>query len=109
MGICQQCGACCATFRVTFHYSELESQGGFIPDALADAETATLYRMRGTDGVRPRCVALSGNVGESVSCQIYQERPSPCREFGMYAEVGVFEDACHKARAQNGLPKLHAA
>jgi Fe-S-cluster containining protein len=28
-----------------------------------------------------RCVALSGVVGESVSCTIYENRPQACRQF----------------------------
>lgn len=103
---CQQCGACCAAFRVTFHESELESQGGRVPDALADQETASLWRLRGTDYARPRCVALIGKVGESVRCGIYAERPSPCREFAPLADAGIFCDGCDRARAAHGLPLL---
>jgi len=47
-----------------------------------------------------------GKIGEAVHCGIYHERPSPCREFGARAEIGVFEDACHRARALHGLPAL---
>ncbi|CAB4136122.1 Putative zinc- or iron-chelating domain containing protein [uncultured Caudovirales phage] len=28
-----------------------------------------------------RCAALSGVVGESVSCTIYENRPQACRQF----------------------------
>lgn len=105
--ICTQCGACCAAFRVTFHYSELDSEpGGNVPARLADEETSTLVRMRGTDYAKPRCIALSGTIGKSVYCGIYKERPSPCREFGSRASIGIFEEACNKARAANGLPPL---
>ncbi|HJV06644.1 MAG TPA: YkgJ family cysteine cluster protein [Chromobacteriaceae bacterium] len=105
--VCMSCGACCAAFRVTFHYSELDSEpGGLVPSGLADQETATLYRLRGTDYAQPRCAALVGVVGESVHCGIYKERPSPCREFGARAAIGVFEPACNRARARHGLPPL---
>lgn len=103
---CQRCGACCAAFRVTFHHSELDSEGGKVPAGLADYETSTLVRLKGTDYARPRCRALVGTIGESVSCGIYKERPSPCREFGSRASIGVFEEACNRARALNGLPPL---
>ncbi len=107
LNVCQQCGACCAAFRVTFHYSELDSEpGGCVPAGLADQETATLYRLRGTDYANPRCAALTGKVGESVSCAIYKERPSPCREFAARAGIGVFEEACNRARSRHGLPPL---
>src|SRR5574341_35973 len=95
---CQSCGACCAAFRVTFHRSELDSEGGCVPAALADGETASLCRMRGTDYASPRCVALVGEIGVRVSCGIYRERPSPCREFGERVEISGFDDACLRAR-----------
>jgi hypothetical protein len=104
MSPCQSCGACCASFRVTFHRSELDGEGGLVPENLADAETASLCRMRGTDYSPPRCVALMGQIGQSVACGIYRERPSPCREFGERMEMGVFDDACLRARARHGLP-----
>jgi Fe-S-cluster containining protein len=107
---CLACGACCAAFRVTFHYSELDSEpGGFVPAALANEETATLWRLRGTDHARPRCVALVGKVGESARCGIYEHRPSPCREFAPLAEVGVFSAACNRARSRHGLPPLEVS
>src|SRR5574343_218790 len=100
--VCMQCGACCAAFRVTFHVSELDSEGGRVPAGLADAETHSLYRLRGTDYARPRCLALVGKMGEQVHCGIYAERPSPCREFGARVALGVFEDACDRARGRRG-------
>ncbi|XZG69106.1 YkgJ family cysteine cluster protein [Chitinibacteraceae bacterium HSL-7] len=106
MSVCLSCGACCAAFRVTFDASELESEGGMVPDGLADMETAHLARMRGTDYAQPRCLALVGKVGEAVSCGIYRERPGPCREFAMLADVGIFTEACNRARARHGLPAL---
>jgi len=77
-----------------------------VPARLADEETRSTVRMRGTDYARPRCIALIGRVGESVSCGIYSERPSPCREFGARASIGICEEACNRARAQHGLPPL---
>lgn len=104
---CLSCGACCAAFRVTFHRSELDCEpGGRVPERLADEETASLVRLRGTDYARPRCIALVGKIGQEVRCGIYEHRPSPCREFAMRAGIGVFEEACNRARAQHGLPPL---
>ena len=40
-----------------------------------------------------RCVVLVGEVGRAVSCSIYTQRSSACREF----EAGT--EACNKARA----------
>lgn len=103
---CLICGACCAAFRVDFHCSELESEGGLVPDGLAEAYGVDMARLRGTDYAQPRCVALVGQVGVNAHCAIYPERPSPCREFAPLAEIGLFAAACNRARAQHGLPPL---
>ena len=94
---CLACGACCAAFRVDFSVYETLSHGGRLPDALAETVTAQLCRLRGTDHRPPRCAALSGRIGQRVSCAIYEWRPSPCREF----EAG--SDACRQARRRHGL------
>ncbi|MFA9438367.1 YkgJ family cysteine cluster protein [Uliginosibacterium sp. sgz301328] len=107
---CQQCGACCASFRVSFHRSQLDSEpGGYVPAALADDETASTCRMRGTDRYPPRCVALVGKVGESVRCGIYEFRPDPCREFAAHGVYGIANRACNDARARHGLPPLEVS
>lgn len=104
---CTRCGACCAAFRVDFHHSELASvMPDGVPDALVVPVTATLRRMRGTDEAPPRCVALLGDIGTSVGCSIYSNRPSPCRDFAPYAALGIGDDACNRARARHGLPAL---
>ena len=104
---CVSCGACCASLRVTFHISQLDSEpGGYVPAGLADAETDSLCRMRGTDRSSPRCVALSGKIGESVSCGIYAQRPDPCREFHPHGVAGISNAACNRVRARHGLPAL---
>jgi Fe-S-cluster containining protein len=104
MSVCQSCGACCVSFRVDFHPAELA--GGAFPWANGVAKemtvpvTANIVRMCGTDDASPRCVALAGEVGQQVTCTIYEARPSPCREFD------VEHDACHRARQRCGLPPL---
>ena len=63
--------------------------------------------MRGTDYANPRCIALTGvKVGGRARCGIYADRPSPCREFAPLAEVGIFSEACNRARSRHGLPPL---
>lgn len=104
---CLSCGACCASFRVDFSTSELQSCGGCVPDGLAVDVTDSTARMRGTDFARPRCAALVGTVGVKASCGIYEWRPGPCREFGMLAPLGRGDDACHRARLRHGLPALN--
>lgn len=104
---CTECGACCAAFRVSFHRSELsDGQCSGVPVAMAVFEVNNTMRMRGTDDASPRCIALQGTVGEAVRCGIYADRPSPCREFGALAEIGIYERACNRARAMHGLPAL---
>jgi uncharacterized protein len=97
---CLECGACCASFRVDFATSELEANGGRVPDGLAVEVTSFTCRMRGTDHASPRCAALVGKIGERASCAIYEWRPSPCHE------LDVGSDACQRARARQGLLEL---
>lgn len=104
---CQQCGACCVTYRVSFYAGEMdEMPGGVVPSGLVDKINDVMACMRGTDRQPPRCVALRGTVGEEVGCAIYEFRPSPCREFAPYANLGQGDDACAEARRRHGLPPL---
>ncbi|RTL51414.1 MAG: YkgJ family cysteine cluster protein [Rhodocyclaceae bacterium] len=104
---CQSCGACCATYRVSFYCGEMdEYPGGIVPTGLVEQINATMACMKGTGSQPPRCVALHGEIGKSVSCAIYEFRPSPCREFAPLAAVGRGDDACADARRRHGLPPL---
>lgn len=100
MSACQQCGACCAGYRVDFSVEELDENGGTVPVGLTVPLTDTLCRMRGTDHSPPRCAALTGRIGVQVGCGIYEWRSSPCREFSEGS------DACTRARQRQGLPAL---
>lgn len=99
---CQRCGACCASFRVSFYWTEAQgehdpqSQG--VPAALTEPVSPHLLCMQGTHARQPHCAALQGQVGESVGCAIYAQRPSPCRE------VMPGDAQCLKARGRHGLP-----
>ncbi len=107
MNPCTTCGACCANSRVVFDSSELDSQpGGFVPTGLSGVYTQRLRIMEGTDGAPPRCVALSGDIGQHVGCDIYSCRPSPCRDFEMHGFAGISNVACNQARRRHGLPPL---
>lgn len=107
LNFCQQCGACCATYRVSFYAGELdEMSGGIVPSGLVEKINNVMACMRGTERLPARCVALRGNIGEAVSCGIYEQRPSPCREFAPYAHLGQGDDACAEARRRHGLPPL---
>lgn len=95
---CLSCGACCAAFRVSFYWGEAASDSYAVPLDLIEAVTPFRGAMRGTNQQPPRCVALTGQVGEAVSCAIYHHRPSPCREFT------AGDERCLEARARYGLP-----
>lgn len=105
---CMRCGACCASYRVDFDRSEWAVEGGPVPEGLAVEIADRLCRMRGTDHARPRCAALVGVVGQKVHCAIHEWRPSPCREFGRLAPLGIGDDACDRARRRHGLLPLGA-
>ena len=63
--------------------------------------------MKGTDlPSKPRCVALDGELGKQVSCTVYENRPSPCREFMASFENGVRNERCDQARASYGMRPL---
>lgn len=104
---CLTCGACCAYYRVSFHWSETErALGGVTPAELTVQLDFHRAAMRGTCGSSPRCVALAGEVGGTVRCTIYAQRPSPCREFAPSWREGTPSERCDKARAAFGLAPL---
>lgn len=103
---CTRCGACCASFTVDFSRQEVDSEGGPVPEGLTVELTEHSCRMRGTDHAAPRCAALIGRVGVDARCGIYEWRPSPCREFGLRAPLGIGDEACTRARRRHGMPPL---
>jgi Fe-S-cluster containining protein len=107
---CLSCGACCAHFRVAFHWSEAESfLGGVVPVTLTEQLDPHRVVMRGTQCSTPRCVALEGEVGDAVSCRIYAQRPSVCREVTPSWESGQANAQCDKARIAYALLPLTPA
>lgn len=107
LSVCERCGACCAAYRVDFHPAEMacSSRAG-VPADMAIVLTPKLMRMKGTDEAAPRCIALTGEIGQQVGCSIYADRPSPCHEFNPWAALGIVDDACDRARQRHGLPPL---
>jgi uncharacterized protein len=95
---CLRCGACCASFRVSFYWSEAEQRG--LPLASVEKAAPLLACMAGTNQQRPLCHGLEGTIGEQVSCRLYEARPSPCRE------VQPGDAKCQLARARHGLAPL---
>ncbi|WOD13077.1 YkgJ family cysteine cluster protein [Pseudomonas sp. NyZ704] len=104
---CLNCGACCATFRVSFYWGETDdSPGGLVPQHLTEQISPFLSCMQGTNQPVPRCTALMGQVGEGVRCNIYEKRSTSCREFAWHGENGLSNEDCQRARARHGLPPL---
>lgn len=97
---CLRCGACCAAFRVSFYWAEADDGGGPVPLHLTEKINDFRRCMRGTWSDTPRCTALQGEVGSEVSCAIYPQRSSTCREFVAWSE------ACNRARGKYGLAEL---
>ena len=95
---CQACGACCASFRVSFYWAEAQANG--IPPELTEQVTPTFSCMAGTNSRTPRCQALQGTIGQHLTCRIYAQRPSPCRE------VQPGDEQCAKARALHAMQPL---
>ncbi|WP_461061073.1 YkgJ family cysteine cluster protein [Silanimonas algicola] len=108
---CQRCGACCAAFRVAFHWSEAAPHAPEGPDEAMTVKVRPFeVAMRGTEGgPAPRCAALEGEVGRAVGCTIYARRPSPCRALQASWEHGAPSPQCDRARARHGLPPLTPA
>lgn len=104
------CGACCAHFRVSFYFGELAGEtGGWVPIELTSKVNDFRAAMKGTETGNGRCVALRGTVGQAgVSCSIYENRPTTCREFNAWQADGTPDPECQRLRAQRGLPALLA-
>jgi Fe-S-cluster containining protein len=98
---CLDCGACCACFRVSFYWGEISpvSSPG-VPDEFTEKLNHHRAVMLGTNQKNPYCIALQGRIGENVSCGIYEQRPSPCREFAAGSE------GCSSARKKHGMAEL---
>ncbi|HEY8976849.1 MAG TPA: YkgJ family cysteine cluster protein [Burkholderiaceae bacterium] len=97
---CLSCGACCAAFRVSFHWVEA-------PAGLDARLTERIGRqhlcMAGTNAAAPRCIALEGVVGGPTRCTAYDARPPACRE------VQPGDGKCTRARERHGLAPVPAA
>ncbi len=102
---CRRCGACCLTSSPAPGYvllagdepAQLQSLG--LP-VVADVDGAARLNTLPHDapGGSDACCAFEGAPGYPCTCQIYDARPSRCREFEMGSE------ACRRARLQAGLP-----
>lgn len=104
---CLSCGACCASFRVAFHWSESDQfPAGATPSQLTETLDPHRLVMRGTQASAPHCIALNGTVGQRTTCEIYAQRPSPCHELKPAWESGLASPQCDRARLIHGLAPL---
>jgi len=101
---CLTCGACCAFYRASFYWAETTagSPGG-VPEHLTEKINDFRVQMKGTRGEKPRCIALLGEIGKHVQCNIYEQRASVCRDFPPSLLDGVVNERCDKARQAHGL------
>lgn len=73
---CLSCGACCAYFRVSFHWSEADpALGGNVPIELTEPLRIHERVMHGTSQSHPRCIALDAQIGYRSRCTIHERRP----------------------------------
>lgn len=109
-GPCTSCGVCCAHYRVSFVAMEMDSSpGGTVPADLVSAVNSVMACMKGTEHGGGRCVALRGELGKpGIGCAIYENRPSPCREFPVWMADGQPNPDCQRLRAAAGLNPLSA-
>jgi uncharacterized protein len=103
---CQKCGACCAYFRVSFHWSETLPESFSVPLNMTEVITPHTIAMRGTNQPDPCCQALVGVIGQDIQCSIYTHRPEPCRTFRPSFEDGFKHDRCDQARSGKGMRAL---
>lgn len=105
---CFSCGACCSHFRVSFYCGELVGgSGGFVPVDLTTMLNPVMACMKGTEAGGARCIALRGTIGQpGIACNIYENRPTPCREFPTWLDDGNPNPDCQRLRAAIGLAAL---
>lgn len=107
---CLSCGACCAHFRVAFHWMESDAcTPGGVPAALTRPLDSHRLCMRGTRTAPVRCIALDAEIGERSRCSIYAVRPAPCRQMRASWEDGRHSGQCDRARQAHGLAPLTPA
>jgi Fe-S-cluster containining protein len=92
---------------VSFYWGETDDGYGRLPVELTVKIAPLMRAMKGTTSPRElRCIALEGRIGECVSCAVYEDRPSPCRDFQAAHDDGIPNPRCDEARARHGLAPL---
>ena len=89
---CQACGACCSHKWSWPVLRRDRADAELIPAVMLRSDYPLMKTIEG------RCIALTGRVGESTGCSIYEARPSACRAFTPGSAL------CLEARHSAGLP-----
>lgn len=103
---CQKCGACCSIFRVSFVVGEAAKDQFNVPEEYTVRISDELLALKFKNPNKKRCQALQGHIGQQVGCEIYENRPSPCRNFKASYEDGLKNVRCDQARSAMGLSPL---
>jgi Fe-S-cluster containining protein len=108
---CLDCGACCMYFKVYFPKEESSEFGGQVPKEYVEPFKGDKSKVnmigRGKFNDKVFCKSLTGEIGKSVFCTIYENRSSVCRAFEVISEEGYQNPRCAKARKAAGLkPEL---
>lgn len=107
---CLSCGACCASYRVAFHWMETDSATpDGVPETLTEPLDGHRLVMRGTRDAPVRCIALEAQIGLHSRCTIHARRPSACRALEASWEFGRESPQCDRARGAFGLASLTPA
>lgn len=71
-----------------------------MPEHYTEPVNAVYSCMVGTNQKNPRCIALSGEIGQQVACSMYEQRSSSCKE------VQIADEQCNKARLAHQMIPL---
>lgn len=102
---CVTCGACCCNtdenraegfvdYVEVFASDALRRRRDLLARLAVRNDHGQVHLKLGADG---RCVALSGELGRSVHCTIYDLRPAVCRR------VQAGSEECLRARRERGV------
>jgi len=93
---------------VAFYWREAEPDGIWKVPVQHTVDLDSVYRcMKGTEVKHQnKCVALKGRIGKDAHCSMYQNRPTPCRNFAASYEDGTHNPRCDEARKHHGLKPL---
>ena len=96
---CLTCGACCGSMLCVAVSPTDETDAEHYWNITTNGERGeiTVDRYLRRSGETLACANLGGTIGESVACQIYEQRPQMCHVF----EAG--SDKCHAIRRAYGI------